>query len=120
MNPYINMTYLLCRISGEDYRLSYSEYYGTAGDALVSANGKPFSTYDKDQDNSILYNCAKLHRVRMIRRSKLPGVIHGLKEVISPLRIKTKWASQRVMGHEFVKFQCASSLKHQSCVPVTV
>ena len=75
MSQYIIMTHLLCRISGEDYRLSYSEYYGTAGDALVSANGKPFSTYDKDQDNSILYNCAKLHRVRMIRRSKLPGVM---------------------------------------------
>ena len=76
------MTYLLCRISGEDYRLSYSEYYGTAGDALVSANGKPFSTYDKDQDNSILYNCAKLHRVRMIRRSKLPGVMRDSHYII--------------------------------------
>ena len=83
MSQYIIMTHLLCRISGEDYRLSYSEYYGTAGDALVSANGKPFSTYDKDQDNSILYNCAKLHRVRMIRRSKLPGVMSDSSTILN-------------------------------------
>ena len=53
------------RVSDEatGYRLHYDSYSGTAGDSLALANGMKFTTYDHDQDNSFLYNCADLHKV---------------------------------------------------------
>ena len=52
-------------ISGErdNYRLHVSCYHGTAGDSLTSYrrshNEKPFSTYDKDNDDRFYDNCAE-------------------------------------------------------------
>ena len=38
--------------------LQISEYSGDAGDSLSSHNGKPFSTYDFDNDARANGNCA--------------------------------------------------------------
>lgn len=46
---------------GEDYAIkSLSNYQGTAGDALTPLVGHKFSTKDRDNDNSKLYNCSEL------------------------------------------------------------
>ncbi|XP_053549282.1 tenascin-N-like [Bombina bombina] len=47
--------------SKERYRLTVSDYSGTAGDALTYHNGWKFTTWDKDNDIA-LTNCALSHR----------------------------------------------------------
>ena len=42
---------------GDNYRLDFGHYYGTAGDSLKYHKGLPFSTADKDNDQSS-GNCA--------------------------------------------------------------
>ena len=41
------------------YRLSFSEYHGSAGNSLKYFKDAPFSTYDKEHDRSRERNCAK-------------------------------------------------------------
>ena len=45
---------------GDNYRLDFGHYYGTAGDSLKYHKGLPFSTADKDNDQSS-GNCAVVH-----------------------------------------------------------
>ncbi|XP_077139581.1 tenascin isoform X5 [Ranitomeya variabilis] len=59
------------------YRLKVDGYSGTAGDSMTYHNGRPFSTYDKDNDSAIT-NCAlsykgafwykNCHRVNLMGR----------------------------------------------------
>ncbi|XP_053551450.1 tenascin [Bombina bombina] len=59
------------------YRLKVSGYSGTAGDSMTYHDGRPFSTYDKDNDSAIT-NCAlsykgafwykNCHRVNLMGR----------------------------------------------------
>ncbi|XP_072179840.1 microfibril-associated glycoprotein 4-like [Diadema setosum] len=53
--------YRIFRVSdaNEDYRLTIGSYYGTAGDALTTHSGQPFTTKDRDNDNWASKNCAK-------------------------------------------------------------
>ncbi|XP_077324052.1 tenascin isoform X4 [Lithobates pipiens] len=63
--------------SRKRYRLSVSGYSGTAGDSMTYHDGRPFSTYDKDNDSAIT-NCAlsykgafwykNCHRVNLMGR----------------------------------------------------
>lgn len=54
--------------ASDGYRLSYDAFLGgVVGDSLKKSQGVQFSTYDKDQDDSQLYSCARLHRVSRFR-----------------------------------------------------
>ncbi|XP_072287655.1 tenascin [Pyxicephalus adspersus] len=63
--------------SKKRYRLSVGGYSGTAGDSMTYHDGRPFSTYDKDNDSAIT-NCAlsykgafwykNCHRVNLMGR----------------------------------------------------
>ena len=57
--------YTLFRVAneGDDYRLTLGAYNntGNAGDSLSLHNGKPFSTPDRDNDDSGSKNCAAVH-----------------------------------------------------------
>ena len=71
--------------SAQDYQLTIGGYSGTAGDALLdmgqdSPNGLPFSTFDRDNDNS-KRNCAKFLRtgwwMNNCTKANLNGVWNG-------------------------------------------
>ena len=47
----------------DSYNLSVSGYSGTGGESLITYhNGQPFTTFDRDQDNSANQNCATRYR----------------------------------------------------------
>jgi len=62
----LEFSFYFCRLANESdgFRLVFDEFIGgNAGDALKTANGRQFSTHDNDRDNSLLYSCARLHKV---------------------------------------------------------
>ena len=47
--------------AADQYRLQVSEYTGSAGDAMEFSSGQRFSTYDRDNDQSPDFFCARQH-----------------------------------------------------------
>ena len=68
------------RDSSTNYILEVSGYTGNAGDSLTRHNGRPFSTYDRDNDGASSANCAERYKgawwYESCHTSNLNGLYH--------------------------------------------
>ena len=74
-----------------NYMLLIFKYSGNAGDSLSSLNGKPFSTYDQDNDSNQKQRCARKYRGAWwysdCGESNLNGLFEKPFEEVNPARI---------------------------------
>ena len=68
------------RDASTKYTLEVSGYTGNAGDSLTRHNGRPFSTYDRDNDGYRSGSCARVHKgawwYEECHSSNLNGLYH--------------------------------------------
>ncbi len=88
--------------AASNYELTLENYSGTAGDAMLgsdflySVNGKPFTTYDRDNDDCYHCNCAEIQHSGWWHKfttdhSNLNGMYVEEGYVLSIVRMRMYW-----------------------------
>ena len=77
---YAKYRYFKVRDVSTNYTLIVGGYTGNAGNSLAAHNGRPFTTYDRDNDGAISENCAGLYKgawwYANCHNSNLNGLYH--------------------------------------------